>query len=297
VLAFDGFFAPMYEKYVFAKSSANRGSMRCIDFNQGVDAALMTEAKMKKLTQTNIRPLRIAFDSWEAPKGGKKPMHETYVKAVRLAAKYGIRDLSNYLLYNTDDDIPDHLYLRLAMNIDLCEELGVSIYSFPMKYHPISDPAFFNNRNFTGKHWNRKYIRAIQAVLNSTHGKIGRGKAFFHAAFGRILDEFHEILMMPEAFIIERHKYDREAYERYLGDGGKRAVKEEDLAKYGHLAGEWRRRFYALTPKQLAVVEPIIFSNKFPEELCDSQDEDVRHLLYYYRIRRYEEIPELLAED
>jgi len=72
-----------------------------------------------------------------------------------------------------------------------------------MKYHPIDDPAYFRNRDFIGEpHWNRKFIRAIQAVLNSTRGKISRGETFFRAAFGSDLEEFHKILWMPEALII-----------------------------------------------------------------------------------------------
>ena len=47
-----------------------------------------------------------------------------------------------------------------------------------MKYHPIDDPDYYNNRDYIGVHWNRKFIRAIQAVLNATKGKIGRGKDF-----------------------------------------------------------------------------------------------------------------------
>ena len=37
-------------------------------------------------------------------------------------------------------------------------------YSFPMKYHPLLG-EFSHNRNYIGKHWNRKYIRSIQAIL------------------------------------------------------------------------------------------------------------------------------------
>ena len=83
-------------------------------------------------------------------------------------------ELSNYLLYNFEDE-PKELYYRMRLNVDLCEELGVTIYSFPMKYHPISDPAYFKNRDYLGERWNRKFIRAVQAVLNSTKGKIGKG--------------------------------------------------------------------------------------------------------------------------
>ena len=59
-----------------------------------------------------------------------------------------------------------------------------------MKYHPISDPEYFKNRDYLGEHWNRKFIRAVQAVLNSTKGKIGNGVEFFEEAFGRIWTNF-----------------------------------------------------------------------------------------------------------
>lgn len=294
VLAFDGTFALLYEKHIYGKIKSGRGRVRFIDFNQGVDARLMTEAKMKKLAEVNIRPLRIAFDHWDIDpqKPNGKPIREVYEEAVRLAAHYGIRDLSNYLLYNTDDDTPDELYKRLRLNVNLCEELGVSIYSFPMKYHPIDDPAYFNNRNFTGKSWSRKSIRAIQAVLNSTHGKIGRGKNFFEAAFGKDLNQFHEILIMPEAFIIERYRYDNEAYERYLANGGKKNEKMDNnvLKKYGNMTAQWRNAYSALTPKQKLQINPIIADNIFTDEKIGSVNSPLREVLQYYSIRRYEEM-------
>ena len=302
VLKFNEVFAPMYEKHIYSKQNSTRGRARYIDFNQGVDARLMTEDKMEKLAEINIRPLRIAFDYWDIDpnKPNNKPMHEIYEDAVRLAVKYGIRDLSNYLLYNTDYDTPDELYKRLQLNVEFCEEfkeLKVSIYSFPMKYHPIDDPNYFNNRNFTGKAWNKKYIRAIQAVLNSTHGKIGRGKNFFEAAFGKTLKQFHEILLMPEAFIIERYKYDREAYELYLANGGTKKLNAEDIKRYGNITDEWRKEYFALTPKQKMQAERIILGNLFTDEAIGNVDSAVYDVLQYYRIKRYDEIPEIISED
>ncbi|MBP5319421.1 MAG: hypothetical protein J6334_00420 [Kiritimatiellae bacterium] len=90
------------------------------------------------------------------------------------------------------------------LNIALCEELNVNIYSFPMKYHPIHDPKWFSNRNYLGKHWCRKYVRFVQAVLIPTMGKIGTGKTFFLKAFGTTTDEFRELLLMPEFMIRNR---------------------------------------------------------------------------------------------
>ena len=295
VLLFDEIFTPLYERFFYTKITSGRGRVRYIDFNQGVDARLINDSKMKKLAEVNIRPLRIAFDHWDIDpqKPSIKPVREIYENAVRIAVQYGIRDLSNYLLYNTDDDTPDDLYKRLQLNVDLCEKLGVSIYSFPMKYHPIDDPAYFNNRNFIGKSWSRKYIRAVQAVLNSTHGKIGRGKKFFKAAFGKTLTQFHEILLMPEAFIIERYKYDREAYEQYLTEGGKENenLTEDTLGKYGYMTAHWRKAFAALSTKQKHQLIPIIENNNFADNILCDADSSVLEVLQYYRIKRYEEIP------
>ena len=183
---------PLYTKY-FRKIP----KQRYIDFNQGVDARLFTIEKAELLGKINIRPLRIAFDNIKDRK--------YYENAVRLSAKAGVKNFSNYLLYNFNDE-PIELYQRLKINIELCEELDINIYSFPMKFHPIVGKDRFN-RDYLGKHWNRKYIRAIQAILNSTKGKIGRGKSFFYEAFGHSEKEFYELLEMPETFIIAKLLY------------------------------------------------------------------------------------------
>ena len=130
IYAFDGNIRPLYDKFFHKSKRA-----RYIDFNQGLDARLATKEKMKKLSEINIRPLRIAFDHCD-PKSV-----DSYVNAVKNAAECGIMELSNYLLYNFEDK-PEELYYRMKINIELCEELGVTIYSFPMKYHPISDEPF-----------------------------------------------------------------------------------------------------------------------------------------------------------
>lgn len=105
-------------------------------------------------------------------------------------------------------DRPIELYYRMKMNVDLCEELNISIYSFPMKYHPIQDPEYFRVRTYLGKYWNRKFIRAIQAILNSTKGKVGKGKSFFERAFGKDKEGFEKRLYMPEAMLIYRDYFE-----------------------------------------------------------------------------------------
>jgi len=184
-------------KVLYEKHRNKTPKQRYVDFNQGVDARLLVkdEMKMKLLSEIPINPLRIAFDSMKYEK--------IYVRAAELAAKYGIRHLSNYLLYN-EKDKPIELYQRLKINVDLCESLDINIYSFPMKFHPINGKEWYANRNYIGEHWNRKFIRAIQTILNATKGKIGKGKSFFYEAFGHDEGEYHKLLYMPETYILFR---------------------------------------------------------------------------------------------
>lgn len=250
VLETYAFFKDKFEKIYF-----NRPKKRYVDFNQGIDARLITEDKIKKLAEIPIRPLRIAFDHWS--------LHETYEHSVRLAAKHGITHLSNYLLYNFMDK-PIELYYRMKMNVDLCEELNISIYSFPMKYHPIQDPEYFRVRTYLGKYWNRKFIRAIQAILNSTKGKVGKGKSFFERAFGKDEAGFEERLYMPESMLIYRDYF------------------EYDTG----LEPEWWHAFNELPDSKKNILKEIVGANDFSNIESLTSDDDILAVLRYYTITR-----------
>lgn len=263
ILKFDSIFRPLYESHIKTVTRS-----RHIDFNQGIDARLVTDEKMRMMSKINISPLRIAFDHYE--------QRDIYCNAVKIAASNGIKNMSNYLLYNFHDK-PEELYYRLKINIDLCEELGITIYSFPMKFHPLNDPKFFRNREYTGIHWNKKFIRAVQAILNSTKGKIGRGVTFFEQAFGRNIDEFYMLLWMPETFIIFRRKYDAELRSRL-------SEKYNNFSKDDcDLANEWWQEFISMPEAKLIAAKNIISSNNFNIEIDDI---DISHLLSYYKIPR-----------
>lgn len=195
ILAAYTLLKPYYDRHYKPSSK-----LRFVDFNQGVDARLFNERNVELLSKIAIRPLRIAFDNIH--------ILPAYEKALRLSVRAGLKDFSNYLLYNYDDK-PIDLYRRLKINVEFCEELNINIYSFPMKYHPIrkvgdGEIDFSHNRDYIGEHWNRKYIRAVQAILNSTKGKIGKGKSFFYEAFGNTEEQYMELLEMPETFILYR---------------------------------------------------------------------------------------------
>lgn len=177
----------------FQKSAKFGKAKRIIDFNQGVDARLLTEEKMSLLSQTAINPLRIAFDNIH--------LEDIYKAKVRLAHQYGVNHLSNYILFN-HKDTPQDFYRRLQINIELNEELGTSIFSFPMRYIPLDA----KNRRHVGPNWTPTQLRGIQCVLHATHGVVGPKRPFFEAAFGHTVDDFLHIIQQSEDHIFHRER-------------------------------------------------------------------------------------------
>lgn len=251
---------PIWERHFHPMAKA-----RYVDFNQGVDARLFTEEKARLLASIAIKPLRIAFDDIKT-----RPKYE---QAIRWSVKAGIKDFSNYLLYNFMDK-PIDLYRRLLINVELCEELDVNIYSFPMKYHPLrkgqeGDIDYSHNRDYIGKYWNRKYIRAIQAILNSTKGKVGKGESFFYEAFGSTEEEFMELLEMPETFILYRFFF------KWLDQIGENGTE--------HWREAWKKCKNKLPQENWGKVLDVIHRNQFTEEEKQQfSDEDILRLLSYY---------------
>ena len=250
----------VYEKIKndYEKALLKKPLVRFIDFNQGIDARLATPRKMAKLATISIRPLRIAFDKWKE--------RQCYVNTVYLAKKNNITQMSNYLLYNYDDK-PEDLYHRLLLNIDLCDELDINIYSFPMKYHPIMEEEWFNNRDYLGQYWTRKSIRTVQAILNSTHGKIGKGKTFFYKAFGRNVDEFLEMIQMPEAFIIKRWD-----------------------AELNKLTSDWRKAYISMNSLERNLVDSIVSKNYFNLDDWTMLPKRAKRVLEFHLVSR-DDIP------
>lgn len=244
-----------FADYFETKYSKLKGRLRFVDFNQGVDARLFNEERVSLLSKIPIRPLRIAFDDIKTER--------MYCNALKMSVEHNMHDFSNYLLYNFKDE-PKELYRRLRINVDLCEELNVSIYSFPMKYHPIRD-EHSHDRDYIGIHWNRKYIRAVQAILNATKGKIGRGVSFFEKAFGKNEDEFMELLIMPETFLLFRFFFEHLGYTQ-----------------------KWREAMANLSEDEKSELYPIIFKNDFNHIEVLTNNKKYLHILSFYKNYRGE---------
>lgn len=239
---------PIYEKY---KNKTSK--QRFVDFNQGIDARLLTDDKAKLLSKIPVRPLRIAFDSME--------YEEYYINAILRAKKYGIKHFSNYLLYNFNDK-PVELYQRLKINVELCEKYKIDIYSFPMKFHPIFGD-YSLNRDFLGPHWNRKFIRAVQVILNATKGKIGKGKSFFYKAFGANEDEYFKLLYMPETYLLYRFFFEKEG-----------------------ITESWWHSFQNLSSLELIKVKQIVEQNDFKVIEDYKSQKNIYEVLKHYTVSR-----------
>jgi len=182
-----------------AKLPRGRTSVqRRVDFNQGVDARILCKDKMflRELSTICLKPLRIAFDHI----GLRKPDEQ----AIRYAHEFGLTELSNYMLYNFHDS-PADLFERMRLNVALNEELGIRIWSFPMRFQPTDLPS----RSHVGEKWSRYQLRSMQLILQATHGVVSGAPVFFKRAFGDSYSEFEDILLRPHHFIFNRDWYER----------------------------------------------------------------------------------------
>lgn len=127
------------------------------------------------------------------------------------------------------------------------------------------------HRRHTGKHWNKKFIRAIQSILNVTKGIVapshkGEKSSFFREAFGKDLTEFFEILYMPETYIIYRHLF------RF------------DL----NYTQVWENEYRSLSDIDRKTAQAIIESNDFTENNIEQNtpSPQVKHFLRHYTVSR-----------
>ena len=243
--------------------AGQRPVKRRVDFNQGVDARILAKSPMylREMATVCISPLRIAFDHMG--------LRRVYERAIRMAADNSITSLSNYMLYNFLD-APADLYQRMRLNIELNEELGIRIWSFPMRYQPVD----LKDRSHVGRNWSRYYLRSFQIMLQATRGIVSGNPAFFRHAYGEDAGAFEYNLSLPHAFLFHRE---------YFESGGGKPVRDE----YENS----RRR---LSPSQVTELirclnAPPDWTSRFSHYLSASQDstidESVRSLIRFHVLR------------
>jgi len=198
---------------------------RVIDFNQGLDASCINEKTMSLLSELNIRPMRIAFDYVKEKKA--------YKHAVKIAKEYGVKEFSNYLLYNWKDT-PRDLYDRLVINIKLNKKWGkgsknssAAIYSYPMRFAPIKSmnaeesnqkrdyipesPKKKQNLIKSAK-WTKRFIRNVEIMKGAAHGAISPTPELAWRTIGETYKEFIANLHMPEELLRNRNKHEKRVW-------------------------------------------------------------------------------------
>jgi len=97
---------------------------RKVDFNQGLDARLITDEVAEKLSKMKLQCARISYDY--------KGMREHVSQAIERINHYGIRRRSVivYVMYNYNDD-PDDFFRRMK------DVLNWGAVVYPMRYEPL----------------------------------------------------------------------------------------------------------------------------------------------------------------
>jgi hypothetical protein len=242
----SAFLSDFFERYNYHKIT------RFVDFNQGLDARLFTKTKAEKMAELAINPCRIAFDDLDTT--------DEYFKAMEASVQSGIAKFSNYLLYNFKEK-PEDLWKRLFLNIQFCKKhANISLFSFPMKYAAIDH----TDRSYIGQYWNKKYLRALNVILNVTSGVVAKEEDFFLRAFGHNEEEFIEILTMPDEFI---------RYRDFFEDKG---LTQLWKALYARLsAGE--------KEELISILEQIVDD---PDIICRKFTRNINDILFYYTLRK-----------
>ncbi|MDR0813033.1 MAG: radical SAM protein [Oscillospiraceae bacterium] len=182
---------------------------RYVDFNQGLDANLLTPQKAELLAKIALKTARIAFDHIDDA--------DKYLTAIRIAESAGLDRLSNYILFNTTEfsgkgtprraDTPHDLWERLRLNVEFAEsanarrkQLGLprfEAYSYPMRYAPLNA----TNRDFVGNNWTAQELKNVNLMRQLSKGVVYSRRPFFETAWGATAEEFEARLQLPRECI------------------------------------------------------------------------------------------------
>jgi len=211
-----------YGKNQFTDTTPKR--QRVVDFNQGLDASCIDEKTMSLLSRLNIRPMRVAFDHVKEK--------EVYERALQIAREHGVKEFSNYMLYNWKDT-PRDLYERLRINIKLNQKWGkgrksssAAIYSYPMRYAPIKSMQSAENqkRDYVPENpdrrrdfiksavWTKRFIRNIEIMKGAAFGAISPTAELARRTIGKSYREFIANLYMPEELLRNRNRHEMRVY-------------------------------------------------------------------------------------
>lgn len=158
-----------------------------VDFNQGLDARLITEEVAHELAGLRVRPIHMAYDI----PSQKKSLERATVALE--ATGFRRKRMIVYTLYNFTDT-PENFLRRV---VDL---LSWGVASYPMRYEPLD--SLTKNR-YVSPHWTARQLEMIARARRV----IGTGGAF--PPYRALLDKFKNASSFEEAFSLRpgpRHR-------------------------------------------------------------------------------------------
>ena len=111
--------------------------LKQVDFNQGLDARLLTKKRAGRLAELDMKVVRLAWDN--------TGMEHDYLRAVQLLTDAGFpkKLLRTYVLIGFMDTQEDALY-----RLETIRDLG--IWPNPMRYQPLDS---LRKNSYVGPHW------------------------------------------------------------------------------------------------------------------------------------------------
>ena len=160
-----------------------------VDFNQGLDARLVTEEVAEALKGLNIPTIRLAYDF--------VGMRDSVQRAVLLLKKSGLtnrrfRHICCYVLYNYKDT-PQDLYERVR---DL---LAWGVSAYPMRFQPLKGEGAFEKDSYVSPQWTAEKLDMVAQARRV----IGYGGAF--PQYDGLIDKFRKAADFRDAFGLRPH--------------------------------------------------------------------------------------------
>jgi hypothetical protein len=154
------------------------------DFNQGLDARLVTEEVAAALRDLKVPTIRFAYDFITMRDQVKRAI--TRLRSAGLNSRR-VRHISCYVLYNYKDT-PDDLFERVR---DL---LAWGVAAYPMRYQPLSGEYAFEKDSYVSPSWTIEELEMVSAARRV----IGFGGAF--PPYEGLLNKFRDANGFHDAF-------------------------------------------------------------------------------------------------
>jgi hypothetical protein len=161
-----------------------------VDFNQGLDARLVTEEVAEALTGLNIPTIRFAYDFPGMQKGMKRAIINLRTAGL---SSHRFSHICCYVLYNYRDT-PQDLFERVR---DL---LGWGIAAYPMRYQPLNGDLALEKDSYVSLNWTVEQLNMVAMARRV----IGFGGAF--PPYKGLVKKFEKAKNFEEAFELYSNK-------------------------------------------------------------------------------------------